>query len=156
MLDPTTSSLPSVGDMVHFHLDSTLCEVIGVLPEVKPQPVIALRHPQHGDILSSTRAFTFPIGNPAPQPIAKVICEECRWIHHVAEDGTPPREEWDGDKMSQEPTVSVCREPGRVTRSPMDYVTGKKIPLSCYDINGQGTCTTFERDPSTPEADSVS
>lgn len=151
MINPMMTSLPVVGDMVHFLPDSTLCEVIGVLPEVKPHPVIALRHPQHGDILSSERSFTFPVGNPAPQPIPKVTCVECRWVHYLAEDGTSPREEWDGDKMVEEPTASVCRQPGRVTRSPMDYVTGKKIPLSCYDINGQGTCSTFEQDPSTLE-----
>lgn len=171
-LQPPSHIPPCIGETVHFLPDATLCEVIGTLPEVKPHPIFALRHPRHGDILVNKKAFVFPLGSTPDAPVPKVFCSQCRWHHevplqkltgsgHDSTDTDVDSSSWPTWQESQESsapeqTIPICREPGRVGRSPMDYVIGARVPLNCYEINALGDCGTFQTTPTPPTSEDES
>lgn len=155
-IDPqSTQTDPVTGDTVHFMPDSTLCEVIGVLSDVKPLAIFMLRHPRLGDLPVHRKVFCFPVGAPPSAPTPKVYCAQCRWRQFLP---TPEAlsAEWGHETPRDGMTepIPICREPGRVSRSTMDYVLDQRIPISCYSINATGDCSTFERVPNSkpPEA----
>lgn len=152
-VEPQSTIMPSVGDRIQFLPDSTVCQVIAALMDVEPQPLFILRHPQLGDLLATRTLFHFPLGADLGSPAPKHICADCHWyqstplqpsgeLDTTEEYGLP----WDQKEAENERQhIAVCHEPKRVARSPLDYVTGRRIPLMCYAINSAGGCTTFQQ-----------